>query len=88
MDIGSIYNKLEDEIETQKLEIKTQKLEIDFYKSIFKTHKNSVIFNLSIKKKKGKKVWIDHIRENREKILELDIDDDVKEWLKPIKCSR
>ena len=88
MDIGSIYNKLEKEIETHKLEKNELKLELEFYKSLFKTHKNSVVFNLSIKKKNNNKVWIDHVRDNREKLLELDMDDDIKEWLKPIKCER
>ena len=58
------------------------------YKSLFKTHHNSVVFNLKIKKRKGKKVWIDHIIDNREKLLELDKDDEVEEWLKPVKCER
>ena len=88
MDVGSIYNKLEqekDELENENTELKS---ELQFYKSLFKTHRNSVVFNLKIKKKKDKKVWIDHIRDNREKILELDMDDEVKEWLKPIKCDK
>ena len=64
------------------------KLELEFYKSLFKTHRNSVVFNLSIKKKNNKKAWVDHVRDNREKLLELDMDDDIEEWLKPIKCER
>ena len=88
MDAGSIYNKLErekDELRNENTELKS---ELQFYESLFKTHRNSVVFNLKIKKKKNKKVWIDHIRDNREKILELDMDDEVKEWLKPIKCEK
>ena len=88
MDVGSIYNTLEKEIKTQKLEKDELKLELEFYKSLFKTHRNSVVFNLSIKKKNNKRVWIDHVRDNHEKILELELDDEVKEWLKPIKCER
>jgi len=64
------------------------KNELSFYKSNFNNQKNSVIFNLTIKKKKGKNVWIDHIRENIEVIESLDRDDDVIEWLKPIKCEK
>ena len=88
MDAGSIYNKLEREKDELKNENTELKSELQFYKSLFKTHRNSVIYNLKIKKKNNKKVWIDHIRENREKILELDMDDEVKEWLKPIKCEK
>ena len=47
-----------------------------------------IIYNLTIKKRKCKKVWIDPINDNREKILDLDMDDDVKEWLKPTKRER
>jgi len=64
------------------------KNELSFYKSIFDTHRNSVIFNLTIKKRKGQNVWIDHIRDNRKIIESLDRDDEVIEWLKPIKCSK
>ena len=88
MDVGSIYNKLEREKDELKNENTELKSELQFYKSLFKTHRNSVVFNLKIKKKNCKKVWIDHIRDNREKILELDMDDEVKEWLKPIKCDK
>jgi len=61
--------------------------ELDFYKSVFKTHNNSCIFNLHIKTKNGKKVWIDRVRETH-KFNELDVDDEVKEWLHPVKCER
>jgi len=61
--------------------------EVEFYKSLFKTHSNSCIFNLHIKKINGEKVWIDNVREHH-KIHLLDMDDEVKEWLKPIKCER
>ena len=62
----------------------------DFYKSIFKTHQNSVIFNLTIKTMNGKKLWIDKVTEtcDRNKILLLDQDEETKEWIKPIRCER
>ena len=81
LDNGTIYNNLE-------IEIKTLKEELKFYKSLFKTHRNSVVFNLTIKKRKGKKVWADHILDNRSYIESLDKDDEVEEWLKPTKCER
>ena len=85
---GTIYNNLENEIKILKNEKDILKKELEFYKSLFITHRNSVVHNLTIKKRKCKKVWIDPINDNREKILDLDMDDDVKEWLKPTKCER
>ena len=66
------------------------KNELDFYKSIFKTHGDSAVFNLRIKTIKNKKIWIDKVRETPkyELILSLDQDDETKEWLKPVKCER
>jgi len=61
--------------------------ELDFYKSVFKTHNNSCIFNLHIKTIKGQKVWIDRIRDTDSFHL-LDKDEEVLEWLKPVKCER
>jgi len=62
--------------------------ELNFYKSIFKTHPGSVLFNLRIKLKDGDKVWIDKIRCDRNELLELERDDEIDEWLQPIKCER
>ena len=61
---------------------------LKFYKSIFKTHRNSVVFQLKIKKKNGKPVWVDRIRQDRSFIESLDHDEEVEEWLKPIRCER
>ena len=61
--------------------------QLNFYKSIFKTHGNSAIYNLKIKKIKGKEIWIDRVRE-WEKFPLLDKDEEVIEWLKPIRCER
>ena len=66
------------------------KEEIEFYKSIFKTHGNSAVFNLRIKTKNHKKIWIDKVRDRCERnfILSLDQDDETREWLQPVKCER
>ena len=80
--------RYQQEINNLKTEKKTLKKDLEFYKSIFKTHSNSVVFNLTIKSKNGEKVWIDHIRCSRNELLDLDMDDEILEWLKPIKCSR
>tara|TARA_B100001175_G_C19046682_1_gene419993 strand:- start:165 stop:431 length:267 start_codon:yes stop_codon:yes gene_type:complete len=88
MDAGSIYNKLEQEKNKLKNENLKLNSELELYKSLFNSHRNSVVYNLKIKKKNGKNVWIDRIRDSHEKILELDMDNEVKEWLKPVKCER
>ena len=75
-----------------KLIKKNYKLEkeLEFYKSVFKTHGDSAIFNLRIKKKNNKKIWVDKVRESSKKnfILSLDQDNETREWLKPVKCER
>tara|TARA_B100000700_G_C14557619_1_gene629571 strand:- start:301 stop:591 length:291 start_codon:yes stop_codon:yes gene_type:complete len=72
-------------------EIKIKKLEeeLEFYKSIFKTHTNSAVFNLRIKSIHGERIWIDKIKIPTDyKLLNLlDEDDEIREWKRPIKCS-
>jgi len=68
-------------------EIITLKKELHFYQSLFKTHYNSAVFNLSVKTINGEKVWVDRINEHL-KIHLLDKDEEVEEWLKPVKCER
>jgi len=62
--------------------------ELDFYKSIFKSHINSAIFNLRIKKINGENVWYDTVMDRTKILYLLDEDDEVKEWKKPIRCER
>ena len=64
------------------------KEELEFYKSIFKTHGNSAVFNLRIKTLNNKKIWVDKVRSDYYFILSLDQDDETEEWLKPVKCER
>lgn len=73
---------------SEKTELELLKEELEFYKSLFNSHNNSVVFNLSIKKKNGKNVWVDHTRDSREYLEALDMDEEIEEWLKPIKPSR
>ena len=77
-------------LQNVELEKENQKLKekLEFYKSLFKTRRNSCIFNLKIKTIDGEKVWIDRVRDQREDFIILDKDDEVEEWLKPIKCER
>ena len=78
------------EKETQKLndENLNLKKELRFYRSLLTTHRNSVVFNLHIKQINGENFWVDPIMDPREYLLTLDQDDEVKEWLKPVKCER
>lgn len=69
-------------------EIRKLKEELEFYKSLFVTRRNSCIFNLKIKKMNGANVWVDRVRDQREDFLKLDTDEEVEEWLKPIRCER
>jgi len=69
-------------------EIASLKDELEFYKSIFDTHGGSVIYNLTIKHVNGKRVWVDRIRCDKSELLQLDQDEEVSEWLKPVKCER
>ena len=81
------------EINTEiNLENKIEELkkELEFYKSVFKTHSNSAVFNLRIKTLNGKKIWIDKVRQrcDRQLILSLEQDDETREWLEHVRCER
>ena len=77
--------------ENVKNEIRIKELEeeLAFYKSIFKTHNNSAVFNLRVKTINGEKIWIDKIKIPTEYTLlnRLDEDDEVREWKTPVRCS-
>ena len=62
--------------------------ELKFYKSLFETHYNSCLFNMKIKYLKGEQVWVDPTRDTDEYISNLDVDDEITEWLQPTKCER
>ena len=94
MDQSLLIRNLPKKIQKQtKYEIKlvNQNLifneELNLYKSLFITHRHSAICNLYIKKKNGKRIWIDKNVQFWE-LHELDDDPEVKEWLKPIRCER
>lgn len=73
--------------EEDKKKINDLEEELEFYKSILKKN-NSCIFNLHIKKKDGKNVWVDKLNATRSELLELDPDEEVTNWLKPVRCER
>ena len=61
-------------------ENKLLKEELEFYKSILNM-RNSCIYNLSIKKKNGGKVWFDSVLCTDKELLELDRDDEINEMV-------
>ena len=83
-EIENLKNTIK-KINEQNKELKS---EITLHKSIFNSHNNSAVFNLKIKKRKGEKVWVDKIMDNKKYIESLDIDEEITEWLKPVKCSK
>ena len=69
-------------------ELATVKEDLEFYKSIFKTHRNSAIFNLRIKSINGERLWVDKVRADYSLKIQLDPDEETIEWLKPVRCER
>ena len=62
--------------------------ELEFYKSIFKRHTNSAIFNLCIKTINGQRIWYDRVMDRMDLLYHLDEDEEVIEWKKPVRCER
>ena len=62
--------------------------DLEFYKSIFKTHSNSAVFNLRIKSINGERLWVDKVRADYSLKIQLDPDEETLEWLKPVRCER
>ena len=83
-----IIDALNEENNRLQNELETTKGDLDFYKSIFKTHRNSVVYNLYIKYKDKQRLWIDKIRTDKYELTQLDEDEDIIEWLKPVRCER
>uniref|UniRef100_A0A6C0BTQ4 Uncharacterized protein n=1 Tax=viral metagenome TaxID=1070528 RepID=A0A6C0BTQ4_9ZZZZ len=76
--------------EEKENQIEELKKELEFYKSVFKTHSNSAVFNLRIKTLNGEKIWIDKVRQrcDRQLILSLEQDDETRGWLEHVRCER
>ena len=83
-----IIDALNEENKRLQNELDYTKADLDFYKSIFKTHRNSVVYNLYIKYKNKQRLWIDKIRTDKYELTQLDEDEDIIEWLKPVRCER
>lgn len=68
-------------------ENKKLKEEIDFYKSI-SNFTSSLVGNMIVKIKDGKKVWIDRLKVNKETLQQLEPDEDILAWLDEIQGLR
>ena len=75
-------------LESVENELATVKDDLEFYKSIFKTHGNSAVFNLRIKSINGKRLWVDKVRADYCLKIQLDPDEETIEWLQPVRCER
>jgi len=75
-------------LESVENELATVKEDLEFYKSIFKTHGNSAVFNLRIKSINGKRLWVDKVRADYSLKIQLDPDEETIEWLQPVRCER
>jgi len=71
------YYRIKDSLIDENNLLKEQ---LEFYKSIFNM-RNSCIYNLSIKKKNGKKVWFDSVLCTEKELLELDSDDEINDMI-------
>ena len=75
-------------LESVENELATVKEDLEFYKSIFKTHGNSAVFNLRIKSINGERLWVDKVRADYSLKIQLDPDEETIEWLQPVRCER
>ena len=75
-------------LESVENELIIVKEDLEFYKSIFKTHGNSAVFNLRIKSINGERLWVDKVRADYSLKIQLDPDEETIEWLHPVRCER
>ena len=75
-------------LESVENELAKVKEDLEFYKSIFKTHRNSAIFNLRIKSINGERLWVDKVLADYSLKIQLDPDEETIEWLQPVRCER
>lgn len=76
-------------IQINLLEEENKKLkeEIDFYKSI-SNFTSSLVGNMIVKIKDGKKIWIDRLKVDKKTLQELEPDEDILAWLDEIQGLR
>lgn len=76
-------------IQINLLEEENKKLkeEIEFYKSI-SNFTSSLVGNMIVKIKDGKKIWIDRLKVDKKTLQELEPDEDILAWLDEIQELR
>ena len=65
-------------LENQLLDLKE---ELSFLKSLWTKHPMSVVYQMHIKTKNGKRVWVNVRDVTHKELLELDHDEEVREWI-------
>ena len=55
--------------------------ELSFLKSLWTKYPMSVVYQMRIKTKNGKKVWINVRDATHKELLELDQDEEIQEWI-------
>ena len=55
--------------------------ELSFLKSLWTKYPMSVVYQMHIKTKNGKKVWINVRDATHKELLELDQDEEIQEWI-------
>ena len=61
--------------------------ELEFYKTI-SNFGNSLVGNMCVKFKDGKKIWIDRQKVDKETLEQLEKDEDILEWLNTIQTIK
>jgi hypothetical protein len=69
-----------------KKQIQDLEEELTFIKSLWTHHSMSMVYHMHIKKKNGKRVWVNIRDATHKELLELDQDDDIKEWIADCLC--
>ena len=60
--------------------------ELTFIKRLWTHHPMSMVYHMHIKTKGGMKVWVNVRDITHKELLELDQDDDVREWISDALC--
>ena len=76
----------EDRVMSLEKQVLDLEEELSFIKSLWTKHPMSVVYQMHIKTKNGKKVWINVRDVTHKELLELDPDDEVQEWIDDCRC--
>jgi len=70
-----------DEIVALKKTIQTLEEDLSFIQSLWVHHSMAIVYHMWIKTKNGKKVWVNMRDATHKELLELDQDDDIRQWI-------